>query len=116
MCNQQPELSLEIKSDELLVPVKLKQIRAYVEKHRKEIVLASSTHLVIKPFKSEQAIAHVKAVVMEFLDDMCENLNSDYAKSCSDLYNCCDCGTGNCGCRYCFSCNACSVCLDEDEE
>lgn len=33
--------------------------------------------------------------------------------SCSDTYNCCDCGGNNCGCRGCFSCNACEVCLNE---
>jgi hypothetical protein len=29
---------------------------------------------------------------------------------CSDIYNCCDCGDGDCGCAYCFSCNACENC------
>lgn len=32
-------------------------------------------------------------------------------KDCSSIYNCCDCGGNNCGCGYCFSCNACEFCL-----
>lgn len=39
---------------------------------------------------------------------------------CHEMFNCCDCGTANpddgCGCRYCFSCNACDYCLHEYEE
>jgi len=39
---------------------------------------------------------------------------------CEKIYNCCDCGckdsNGNgCGCRYCWSCNACEECLNEEE-
>lgn len=38
--------------------------------------------------------------------------------SCEEQYNCCDCGTDDqdngCGCRYCWSCNACEECLNED--
>lgn len=30
---------------------------------------------------------------------------------CESLFNCCDCGGNECGCRYCFSCNACEQCL-----
>lgn len=37
---------------------------------------------------------------------------------CHDVYNCCDCGIRDedkgCGCRGCFSCNACEDCLNED--
>lgn len=29
---------------------------------------------------------------------------------CSSMFNCCDCGGNNCGCRYCWSCNACDTC------
>ena len=25
-------------------------------------------------------------------------------------YNCCDCGGNDCGCAYCWSCNACEYC------
>ena len=35
---------------------------------------------------------------------------------CYELFNCCDCGGNNCGCQYCFSCNACDNCLEEREE
>lgn len=37
---------------------------------------------------------------------------------CSEYYNCCDCGIKDgdgCGCRYCWSCNACEDCLEDDE-
>ena len=33
--------------------------------------------------------------------------------TCFELYDCCDCGGIDCGCRYCFSCNACEYCLDK---
>ncbi len=37
---------------------------------------------------------------------------------CSTMFNCCDCGVSDgdgCGCSYCFSCNACDECLNNDE-
>jgi len=49
------------------------------------------------------------------MDNECEELVDGNKSECTDLYNCCDCGAndeeGGCGCRYCFSCNACSTCL-----
>ena len=39
-------------------------------------------------------------------------------ETCSDYYNCCDCGgsnDGKCGCNYCRSCNSCEECLSDDE-
>ena len=51
----------------------------------------------------------------------CEHL--DYEgngnNTCSDYYNCCDCGITDgdgCGCAYCWSCNACEFCLEDDTE
>lgn len=35
---------------------------------------------------------------------------------CRDHYNCCDCGGEDCGCRYCFSCNACDYCKNGEGE
>jgi len=35
------------------------------------------------------------------------------ACDCDKQYNCCDCGGEDCGCGYCFSCNACEDCLSE---
>lgn len=38
-------------------------------------------------------------------------------RTCRDMYNCCDCGTTNdsgCGCSYCFSCNACDNCKNDE--
>ena len=33
---------------------------------------------------------------------------------CFDNFNCCDCGGNDCGCAYCFSCNACDKCLNRE--
>lgn len=48
----------------------------------------------------------------------------DYRRTCCELFNCCDCGVtvesrdngGGCGCRYCFSCNACEYCLNKENQ
>lgn len=115
MCNpNEYPFNVEIESNELTKRVKLKKVRAYVEKLGKEMILAQPSHLVVKSFKSEQGVAQVKGVIMEILDDMCENLNSDQQMSCEEMFNCCDCGTGECGCPYCWSCHACYVCMERD--
>lgn len=31
--------------------------------------------------------------------------------NCERVYDCCDCGGYQCGCAYCWSCNACENCL-----
>lgn len=33
--------------------------------------------------------------------------------NCNEIYDCCDCGGNECGCGYCFSCNACEDCLND---
>lgn len=43
----------------------------------------------------------------------CEHYNNT-KKTCDDLYNCCDCGGHDCGCGYCWSCNVCENCLNEE--
>lgn len=35
-------------------------------------------------------------------------------KTCTALFNCCDCGGNECGCIECFSCNACEYCLEDE--
>lgn len=47
-------------------------------------------------------------------DEMCEE-EAVGNRSCSDQYDCCDCGTGECGCQYCWSCRACEVCNPKEE-
>ena len=42
----------------------------------------------------------------------CEDMQGK--DDCFSTYNCCNCGGNNCFCSGCFSCNACSVCLDDD--
>ena len=41
-------------------------------------------------------------------EGMCEN--EDRGDNCEELYNCCSCGGVDCGCRYCWDCNACDEC------
>lgn len=53
----------------------------------------------------------------ELEKEKCENKyieNSKYVATCGNLYNCCNCGGEACGCAYCFSCQACEHCLDDD--
>jgi len=40
----------------------------------------------------------------------CENTSELDNHDCSTLFNCCDCGGVDCGCSYCWSCNACDSC------
>jgi hypothetical protein len=46
------------------------------------------------------------------------NLNITIPKEldcdCDNMYDCCDCGGADCGCRYCFSCNCCELCEVEN--
>lgn len=48
---------------------------------------------------------------------MCQNVNTygNQVLTCDDLFNCCDCGGNDCGCPYCWSCNACEECLEESK-
>ena len=54
--------------------------------------------------------------------NQCEKLDHEGngGDTCSDYYNCCDCGVeegeDGCGCAYCWSCNACDFCLNDDSE
>lgn len=115
MCNSNGEMVLSITSAELAKPGKLRQVRGYVRNVRKEMVLEEGTKLTIKAFKSQLGVDRVKEGINEILDNDCENINCEVARDCSELYNCCDCGGNNCGCAYCFSCNACETCLGEEE-
>jgi len=47
------------------------------------------------------------------MNNDCHELNEDNRSlDCAELYNCCDCGGSDCGCAYCWSCNACDSCLE----
>jgi len=35
---------------------------------------------------------------------------------CSELFNCCSCGGNECGCAYCFDCNACDNCKEYEKD
>ena len=36
--------------------------------------------------------------------------------TCEYYYDCCSCGGGSdCGCSYCWDCNACEDCLNDNE-
>lgn len=114
MCSQQSVICTHIMSDQLKIPAKVKQARNLVRNKGYEFILTDNTSLTIKPFKSEQGANRVKELVQDILDNMCENLCGEVALDCSELYNCCDCGGNNCGCAYCWSCNACDECQSED--
>lgn len=105
--------TVEIEHGQLTNKVKVKLAKAYVTKHGYEFML-NGERLIIKSFKSESAADRVKSTVLEILNNMCENLCSDAGMSCSELYNCCDCGGSDCGCAYCSSCNSCDFCLNDD--
>lgn len=44
----------------------------------------------------------------------CEHLFGGNTVQCCEMYNCCNCGDSECGCHYCFSCNACETCKGEE--
>jgi len=47
------------------------------------------------------------------LDNVVDSNACEYAHdgmTCADSFNCCDCGGHDCGCSYCWSCNACENC------
>lgn len=46
------------------------------------------------------------------MNENCEN--QEFNHDCSTLYDCCDCGDNECGCAYCWSCNACETCKNDD--
>lgn len=43
-----------------------------------------------------------------------ECLNKSDKHDCSTLFNCCSCGGNDCGCPYCWDCNACENCSEND--
>lgn len=51
-------------------------------------------------------------------DDVVKCVHEESGLTCSEMYNCCDCGGDDraCGCAYCWSCNACENCLENEEE
>lgn len=46
------------------------------------------------------------------LNSNCENIKAGSKYPCTEAFNCCDCGGNECGCAYCFSCNACDYCKE----
>jgi len=47
------------------------------------------------------------------LANICEIADDNGNHDCSVMFDCCDCGGYDCGCAYCWSCNACETCLEE---
>lgn len=43
-----------------------------------------------------------------------QDKKEDGSCDCDKIYTCCDCGGNDCGCAYCWSCNACDDCKEED--
>lgn len=48
-------------------------------------------------------------------NNQCEYNKDNKEYDCGYLFDCCDCGGNDCGCAYCFSCNACENCLKKEE-
>ncbi|MBD1389471.1 hypothetical protein IC617_08530 [Neiella sp. HB171785] len=69
--------------------------------------------VVSPPFRTEQAFKHVQNGIGDILAIDCDELDNQ-GDTCSEHYNCCDCGGNQCGCRGCFSCNACHLCTGEE--
>ena len=44
---------------------------------------------------------------------MCLNVTKENKSTCEELFDCCDCGGNDCGCAYCWSCNACEECKED---
>ena len=42
----------------------------------------------------------------------CEHYGPNH--SCEEYLDCCDCGGSECGCCYCWTCNACHTCLNTE--
>ncbi len=59
---------------------------------------------------------HIKRTEQEEKDGSRSDFDRLYYPpiECGDSYDCCDCGGNECGCSYCFSCNACEECLNEE--
>lgn len=36
--------------------------------------------------------------------------------TCGEQFDCCSCGGNECGCAYCFDCQACEFCIEEDNQ
>lgn len=68
----------------------------YFKKMGKEVIcLTCNTALKVSILQHET-----------FEEELCEN-------ECDKVLDCCDCGGNSCGCRGCWSCNACDDCLSE---
>ncbi|HAS5696685.1 hypothetical protein [Vibrio cholerae] len=110
-------LQLTISSPQLNHKGKMVLINQLVKRFGGKVVVYScevvdSTLRVEPEFKTQDSLKRAEAGINEILKNMCEEMDNQ-GNCCSEHYNCCNCGTGNCGCRYCFSCNACSFCKEQ---
>lgn len=113
ICNENP-IEVIIEHDELVKNFKVKQIASLLsKKHQYHYSLTNKTTLKMKGFRSQAAAQRIESYVRDILGDMCELPTDSDSSTCSDLYNCCSCGGANCGCAYCFDCNACDHCLSD---
>lgn len=115
MCELQLQLQLQISDAELSHKGKVILIKEYLNRCSGRKVTYTSTVIgneltVFPAFKTQDGFERVKAGILEILNDMCEEMDGR-GRGCGEHYNCCDCGGNNCGCAYCFSCNACDNCL-----
>ena len=49
------------------------------------------------------------------IENYCDYAGTDY-ECCGRGLNCCDCGIreNGCGCAYCWTCNCCDTCYNEN--
>lgn len=84
-----------------------RRVTLYIEAQLDKI---NTYQAVLKEHKKQTALAAFEA-------SKCKRKEyyNGHLHTCASIYNCCDCGGNNCGCAYCWSCNACEYCLSEEE-
>lgn len=112
------DLQLRISNTELSRKGKIVLIKEYLArcsgKKNPYTFTVIGTEIVVSPeFRTKNAFTSVESGILEILNNMCEEID-ERGRCCSEHYNCCDCGGNECGCAYCFSCNACSHCLNDE--
>lgn len=88
----------------------------FVDRQGREV----SLYLSVDPLSTEagqiaQKVDKTLKARLAFQASKCEHamLRQDHFADCSSTFNCCSCGGVNCGCVYCFDCNACEHCRGE---
>lgn len=83
---------------------------ALIDEQGRNVYLRVSLSADMHPRAAEVLRAHREQEQVKYLAaSTCEHKGD--GSTCGDRYNCCGCGGGaDCGCPYCFDCNACGAC------